>query len=94
MWERAVDGRRVRRCAYVGETGEFEQQGEATEAEQGSGLADLDEDAAAELISEEAVMRVAEGWSLNPQLLETTATSGSIGIHGRLQTAQRAEGVA
>ena len=94
MWERAVDGRRVRRCAYVGETGEFEQQGEASEAEQVSGLADLDEDAAAELISEEAVMRVAGGWSLNPQLLETTPTSGSVGIHGRLQTAQRAEGVA
>ena len=87
MWERALEGRRVRRCSYVGETGEFEQQGEATEAERESGLADLDEKAAAELISEETVMSVATGWSLNPQLLGTTPTSGSIGIHGRLQTA-------
>ena len=32
-------------------------------------------------------MQVAEGWSLNPQLLETTPTSASVGLHGRLPKA-------
>jgi hypothetical protein len=83
-WQRAVDGRLVRKLLYVGESGEFEQEGDATQTEHELGLAGLDDDAAGELISEETVMQVAEGWSLNPQLLETTPTSGSIGIHGRL----------
>jgi hypothetical protein len=76
---RAVNGR-TRRVSYVGDSAELVQYGDATPTEQDLGLDDLDEERAIDLISEDTVMEVAEGWSLNPQRLG----AGGDGTHGCL----------
>jgi hypothetical protein len=83
-WERAVDGRLVRRVRFSGETGELAREGEATAIEIEIGLA-ASADEAAEHVDEDTVMRVAGQWSVDPRAFGGAATAAATGLHGLLE---------
>ncbi len=67
-WQRAVDGELVRTFGYVGQTGDVTSwHGDPDPAERAAGLpaAFADEESSV-LVSEQDVLRVADGWSINP----------------------------
>jgi hypothetical protein len=94
-WMLAREGRLLRSFAYLGESGEvLADSGEPTPVELGfhwyppsredSDEGDEDPDAEEDLLpDEEAVMKVAGAWSINPDLLETLPASSLRGVLAR-----------
>lgn len=75
-WQRAVDGHLVRAFGYVGQTGDVTSwHGEPDPAERAAGLpANLDDEETTVLVSEQDVLRVADGWSIDPARLDGKAS--------------------
>jgi hypothetical protein len=74
-WLRAVDGDLVRAFGYVGQTGDVTSwHGEPDPAERAAGLpATFDDEETTVLVSEQDVLRVADGWSIDPARLDGKA---------------------
>ncbi len=99
-WMLARNGALVRSLAYIGESGEvLADSGEPTPVEIGFDWyplrrddSDLDEEEPEDegtWPDEEAVMKVAGEWSINPQLLETFPPAASRGVLARTPAAPR-----
>jgi len=74
-WQRAVDGDLLRAFGYVGQTGDVTSwHGEPDPAERAAGLpATFDDEETTVLVSEQDVLRVADGWSIDPARLDGKA---------------------
>ena len=78
-WSRAEGGIVTREARSVGETGEFRQSGEPTDAERALDLVDPDGG-----FSEEDVFAIAGAWSLDPTTLHDHPSEGTEGTWGQL----------
>ena len=78
-WSRAENGIVSREARSVGETGEFHQSGEPTDAERALGLDDPDGG-----YSENDVFAIAGAWSLDPTTLHDHPSEGTEGTWGQL----------
>jgi hypothetical protein len=101
-WMLARDGRLLRSFAYLGESGEvLADSGEPTPVElsfrwypfsqDDNGEGDEEQDTEEDLFpDEEAVMKVAGAWSINPQVLETLPVSSLRGVLARAPSLREA----
>lgn len=78
-WFLARDGELIRAVRHVGETGQFQQSGNPTDAERSLPLDDPDV-----IISEDDVFAVAGAWSLDPTTLHDRRSEPGPGTWGRL----------
>ena len=81
-WQRAVDGELVRTFGYVGRTGDVTSwHGDPDPAERSAGLPATFADAETTvLVSEKDLLRVADGWSLDPSGLDGRAAPGPLRV--------------
>jgi hypothetical protein len=81
-WQRAVDGELVRTFGYVGQTGDVTSwHGDPDPAERAAGLpASFIEEESTVLVSEQDVLRVADGWSLDPSGLDGRQAPGPLRV--------------
>ncbi|WP_433719721.1 hypothetical protein ACQP2Y_33215 [Actinoplanes sp. CA-051413] len=86
-WQRAVDGELVRTFGYVGQTGDVTSwHGDPDPAERAAGLPasflgeeSVDEESTV-LVSEQDVLRVADGWSIDPSALDGRKAPGPLRV--------------
>ena len=81
-WQRAADGELVRTFGYVGQTGDVTSwHGDPDAAERAAGLpAAFDAEEATILVSEQDVLRVADGWSIDPTKLDGRKAPGPLHV--------------
>jgi hypothetical protein len=81
-WQRAVDGELVRTFGYVGQTGDVTSwHGEPDPAERSAGLpATFADEESTVLVSEHDVLRVADGWSIDPARLDGRQAPGPLRV--------------
>jgi hypothetical protein len=81
-WQRAVDGELVRTFGYVGQTGDVTSwHGDPDPAERSAGLpATFADEESTVLVSEQDVLRVADGWSLDPSKLDGRKAPGPLRV--------------
>jgi hypothetical protein len=81
-WQRAVAGELVRTFGYVGQTGDVTSwHGEPDPAERDAGLpATFTDEESTVLVSEQDVLRVADGWSLDPSRLDGRPAPGPLRV--------------
>jgi hypothetical protein len=81
-WQRAVDGELVRAFGYVGRTGDVTSwHGDPDAAERSVGLpASFTDDETTVLVSEKDLLRVADGWSLDPSELDGRGAPGPLRV--------------
>ena len=81
-WQRAADGELIRAFGYVGQTGQVTTwHGDPDPAERAAGLpASFIEEESTVLVSEQDVLRVADGWSLDPSGLDGHRAPGPLRV--------------
>jgi hypothetical protein len=81
-WQRAVDGELVRTFGYVGQSGDVTSwHGDPDPAERSAGLpASFVDEESTVLVSEQDVLRVADGWSIDPARLDGRAAPGPLRV--------------
>jgi hypothetical protein len=81
-WQRAADGELVRTFGYVGQTGDVTSwHGDPDAAERAAGLpAEFDAEESTILVSEQDVLRVADGWSIDPTTLDGRQAPGPLRV--------------
>jgi hypothetical protein len=81
-WQRAVDGELVRTFGYVGQTGDVTSwHGDPDPAERSAGLpATFADEESTVLVSEQDVLRVADGWSIDPARLDGRQAPGPLRV--------------
>ncbi|GAA3902507.1 hypothetical protein Aau02nite_66860 [Amorphoplanes auranticolor] len=81
-WQRAVDGELVRTFGYVGQTGDVTSwHGDPDPAERAAGLpASFVDEESTVLVSEHDVLRVADGWSIDPSGLDGRKAPGPLRV--------------
>ncbi|RSM54828.1 hypothetical protein DMB66_36870 [Actinoplanes sp. ATCC 53533] len=81
-WQRAVDGELVRTFGYVGQTGDVTSwHGDPDPAERSAGLpATFADEESTVLVSEQDVLRVADGWSIDPAGLDGRPAPGPLRV--------------
>ena len=81
-WQRAVDGELVRTFGYVGQTGDVTSwHGDPDPAERAAGLpASFVDEESTVLVAEQDVLRVADGWSIDPSALDGRKAPGPLRV--------------